>query len=242
MADADIPRSYQLRAKTDQVVQHHFDDAKPGKPLYLLIPGGLIAIASLVLIIYLAYAAFLDESMSQEQGIGLMLLLAPFYIGGVFLFSYGYELYDLRKALRLTAIIVFITVAAVVIVAVLFAVLGSLGKGSSSKSSSKSSSRSGGGGKAVAAVSPSSSGSGSSGGGGVAGGYFNPGPILFGGGTNTVTREIVHEVPVEPPKPVAVKCENCGRPYIPSETKFACPNCGAPATSAMIELSARGNA
>jgi len=32
-------------------------------------------------------------------------LLAPVYIGGVFLFSYGYELYDLPRALRLTAIL-----------------------------------------------------------------------------------------------------------------------------------------
>lgn len=240
MADMATPRSYQVRARTDQVVQHHYDDSKPGKPLYLLIPGGLIALASLALIVYLAYASFLDQSMDSGQGILLILLLAPFYIGGVFLFSYGYELYDLGKAVRLTAIIVFITVAAVVIVAVLFAVLGSLGKGSSSSSkSSSSSSSSKSSSSAGGSTSSSSSGSGG-GGGGYGGGYFNPGPIFVGGGTNTVTREVVHEVPVEPPKPVAVKCANCGRPYIPSETKFACPNCGAPATKEMIDLSMQG--
>jgi hypothetical protein len=40
-------------------------------------------------------------------------LLAPFYVGGVFLFSYGYELYNVPRAIRLTAIIVFVTLAAV---------------------------------------------------------------------------------------------------------------------------------
>jgi hypothetical protein len=38
-------------------------------------------------------------------------------VGGVFLFSYGYELYNIPRAIRLTAIIVFLTVASVVIVA-----------------------------------------------------------------------------------------------------------------------------
>jgi len=63
-----------------------------------------------------------------------MLLLAPFHIGGVFLFRYGYELYDLPRALRDTAIIVFITVATVVSIAVLFVVLGAMGEGKSGSS------------------------------------------------------------------------------------------------------------
>lgn len=42
--------------------------------------------------------------MSQNEGLTLMAILAPFYIGGVFLFSYGYELYNVPKALRLTAL------------------------------------------------------------------------------------------------------------------------------------------
>lgn len=50
---------FNVRAKTRQVIDHHYDDEKPGKPLYLLIPGGLIALASLALIIYLADLTFL---------------------------------------------------------------------------------------------------------------------------------------------------------------------------------------
>ncbi|MDE3090497.1 MAG: hypothetical protein KGJ80_14035 [Chloroflexota bacterium] len=210
-----------IRAKTNQVVDHHYDDAKPGKPLYLLIPGGLIALAALAMEIFIAYETWLNEAIPQGTGLLLMLLLAPFYIGGVFLFSYGYELYDIPRALRDTAIIVFITVAAVVIIAVLFVVLGSLGEGKSSSSSSRGSSKS------------SSSGSGGSGGGsggGISSGgsFSNIGPIFLGGigPTQTVTREVVREVPVAPPKPQPITCPYCGRAYVPAENKYACPNCG----------------
>jgi len=41
------PGTLDVRARTRQVVDHHHDDDKPGKPLYLLIPGGLVALASL---------------------------------------------------------------------------------------------------------------------------------------------------------------------------------------------------
>src|SRR5690606_310741 len=134
-------KARQVQAKTHEVYEYDHDNAKPGKPLHILIPGGLIALATLGLIILIGYLTWIDESLSQELGILLCLILAPFYVGGVFLFSYGYELYDIPRALRLTAIIVFLTLASVVIIAVLFAVLGNMKGGSNSSSkSSKSSS------------------------------------------------------------------------------------------------------
>ncbi len=211
-------RPFQVRAKTNQVVDYHYDDSKPGKPLYLLIPGGIIALASLALIIFIAFRTWFEGGISQTTGLGLMLLLAPLYVGGVFLFSYGYELYDVPKALRLTAIIVFISLASVVILAVLFALLS--GKDSKSSSSSSSSSRS-----------SSSGGRGS--------GFFDGlGSIYIntGSSTRTVTHEVIREVPVadpatsarvEPSQPQPIKCPYCGRSYIPAETKYACPSCGA---------------
>jgi hypothetical protein len=69
----------------------------------------LIALATLALIVFIGYLTFLEETLNQDLGIILMLVLAPFYVGGVFLFSYGYELYDIPRAIRLTAIIVFVT-------------------------------------------------------------------------------------------------------------------------------------
>ena len=128
-------RARQVGAKTHEVVEYDRDDSLPGKPLHILIPGGLIALASLAVIVFVIYQTWFENRLDQSTGIILLVILAPFYIGGVFLFSYGYELYNIPRALRLTAIIVFVTVGFVVIVAVLFFVLSS-GKsdfGSSSK-------------------------------------------------------------------------------------------------------------
>lgn len=180
-----------------------------------MIPGGLVALASLALIIYLAYLTFWQVDLSQNEGLTLMVILAPFYIGGVFLFSYGYELYNLPKALRLTAIAVFLTLAAVIIVAVLLVALGATGDNRESRSSRSSRSRSA-----------------SSGGGSGWGGLW-PWPIFlggFGGPQQTVTREVIREVPAAPAAPLPpqpVQCPYCGSSYLPAENNFTCPNCGA---------------
>jgi uncharacterized membrane protein YgcG len=221
-------RARQVGNKTNEVVQYHRDDAKPGKPLNLLIPGGLIALASLALIIFIAYRVWLAGDYEQSAGINLILLLSPFYVGGVFLFSYGYELYNIPRALRLTAIIVFVTLAAVVIVAVLFALAGnSSGKSSSSSSKSKSSSS-----QAKSSSSRSFSSSGHN--------YGGSAIFLGGGGSsNTVeTREVTKEVVKEVPKePMPITCPFCSRSYTPAENNFICPSCGAATPRELIEES-----
>ena len=128
-----------IRAKTQEVVDHHHDDSTPGKPIYLLIAGGTVALPSLALIFWIAYQTWYTQDMSFANAQPMLMLLVPFYIGGVFLFSYGYELYDVAKALKLTAIVVFVSLAAVVIVAVLFALIAGGAKSSGSSSSSTSS-------------------------------------------------------------------------------------------------------
>src|SRR5215216_486484 len=132
-------RAREVGAKTQEVVAYDHDESLPGKPLHILIPGGLVALASLGVIILVAYLTWFKGELDQGTGLLLIGLLAPFYVGGVFLFSYGYELYNIPRALRLTAIIVFLTVAAVVIVAVLFFLLASGGKMPESSSKRKSS-------------------------------------------------------------------------------------------------------
>ncbi len=130
-------RARQVGAKTQEVVAYDHDESLPGKPLHILVPGGLVALASLAVIILIGYRWF-NGGLNSETALRLVGILSPFYVGGVFLFSYGYELYNIPRAIRLTAIIVFVTVAAVVIVAVLFLLAGS-GKdlpGSSSKKES----------------------------------------------------------------------------------------------------------
>lgn len=249
MATSDY-KARQVRAKTNEVFDYDQDDEKPGKPLHILIPGGLIALAVLGLILFIAYLTWFDGSLEQNTGTFLCLLLSPFYVGGVFLFSYGYELYNIPRAIRLTAIIVFVTLAAVVIVAVLFFLLGNM-KGGSSSSSSKSSSRS----KSSSSKSGSSKGvlggalagglsqksSNSSGGPSSSGGHYHSGGPVFIGGTGRtrvetreVTKEVVKEVPKEP---MPVECPFCKRSYKPVEHNFICPSCGAATPKELIEES-----
>ena len=246
-------KARQVRAKTAEVYEYDHDDEKPGKPLHILIPGGLIALATLALIIFIGYQTWLEENISQNLGLTLIIILAPFYVGGVFLFSYGYELYNLPRALRLTAIIVFVTLASVVIIAVLFLALGNMKGGSGSSSKSKSSSKSsssskpsakssdlggaflGAAGGAGKRSSSSSSGSGSSHSRGIGGGNIFIGGL---GGTRVETREVTRDVIKEVPKePMPITCPFCTRSYIPVEHKYICPSCGAATPRDMIEES-----
>lgn len=223
-------RARQVGAKTQEVIDYDHDDALPGKPLHILIPGGLIALAVLGTIILVAYLTWFEEQLNQTTGLVLISILFPFYVGGVFLFSYGYELYNIPRALRLTAIIVFLTVAAVVIVAVLFFVLGAGGKNSSSRSSK---SKSSGGGSAKPKAKTTSSSGGSS--------FPNIGNVVVLGGsgrthTREVTREVVKEVEV-PVAPRSVDCPFCRRSYVPADQNYACPACGAATPKELIEES-----
>lgn len=237
-------KARQVRAKTNEVFEYDHDDEKPGKPLHILIPGGLIALATLALIIFIGYQTWFEENLAQEIGTVLCLILAPFYVGGVFLFSYGYELYNIPRAIRLTAIIVFVTLAAVVIVAVLFFLLGNSkgGSNSSSKSSKSSSSSkpsakmSGVKGAAIGGAMANRSSSSSSSG----GSHHSSSPIFFGSGgttrveTREVTKEVVKEVPKEP---MPITCPFCSRSYIPVEHNYLCPSCGAATPKELIEES-----
>ena len=256
-------RARQVRAKTNEVFQYDRDDEKPGKPLALLIPGGLIALATLALIVFIAYQTWFEENLAQSIGSILIGILSPFYVGGVFLFSYGYELYNLKRALRLTAIIVFVTLASVVILAVLFFLLGEI-KGGSSSSSSSGSSKSGKSSSRSSSASSSkpaySARSGNTGGIiGAAGAMMNKtssdssstgnsstnyssGHVFIGGGTRVETREVTKEVVKEVPKePMPITCPFCSRSYIPVEHKFVCPGCGAATPRDLIEESQEPN-
>lgn len=250
MATSDY-KARQVRAKTQEVIDYDHDEEKPGKPLHIMIPGGLIALGALAMIIFVAYLTWVDERIAQNVGTLLCLILAPFYVGGVFLFSYGYELYNIPRAIRLTAIIVFVTVAAVVILAVLAFALGSLG---GSKSSSKSS-RSGSSSRSMSASNKMTGDMKGAFGGAAAGGLaqkasnssssgrnFGSGPIIIGGlgggGTRVETREVTKEVVKEVPKePMPITCPFCSRSYVPIEQNYICPSCGAATPKELIEES-----
>lgn len=223
-------RARQIGAKTHEVVEYDHDESKPGKPLHVLIPGGLVALASLAVIVLVAYLTWVEGQVEQGTGLVLIGILFPFYVGGVFLFSYGYELYNVPRAIRLTAIIVFLTVAAVVIVAVLFVVLAGGGK-----LPEKSKSSSGGGSKVKANIAPTSSSSPTR-----SSGMPNLGNVVVLGnmGRSTHTREVITEKKVEVPvAPRAIDCPYCRRSYVPAEQDYACPACGAATPKELIEES-----
>ena len=251
MATSDY-KARQVRAKTSEVLEYENNDEKPGKPLHILIPGGLIALGTLALIVFIAYLTWFDDSLADSTGTFLCLILSPFYVGGVFLFSYGYELYNIPRAIRLTAIIVFVTLASVVIIAVLFFLLGNMkgggsSSGSNNNSRSKSSSRSskpsgsGLGGAVLGGMMGSSSSNSSSSSSSSSGGhYHSSGPVFIGGlgGTRVETREVTKEVIKEVPKePMPVTCPFCTRSYIPVEHNYVCPSCGAATPKDLIEES-----
>lgn len=218
-------RAREVAAKTHEVYEYDHNESKPGKPLHIMVPGGFVALATLGVIILVAYLTWFEEQLAQGTGLLLIGLLFPFYVGGVFLFSYGYELYNIPRALRLTAIIVFVTLAAVVIVAVLFFVLGE-SKGNS-RSSGRSRSSSGGSKTSQSSTSSSS-------------GWGAGDLVILGGGGRTHTREVTKEVVKEVEVPVAprsINCPNCNRAYVPAEEKYICPSCGAPTPQELIEES-----
>lgn len=244
-------KARQIRAKTNEVIEYDHDEEKPGKPLHVLIPGGLIALATLGLIVLVIYLTWFEGRLQEPLGITLSLILAPFYVGGVFLFSYGYELYNIPRAIRLTAIIVFVTLAAVVILAVLALVLMAMGnsKGGFSSSRSKSSktstsSKTSSMGQVLTGIAGAGAkktgGSSSSSGGSYSGGHVHrSGPIFIGGNpgrveTREVTKEVIKEVPKEP---MPITCPFCERSYIPVEHKYVCPSCGAATPKELIEES-----
>ncbi len=143
LAYAPTIPSHKISARSQEVVDYHYDDSKPGKPLRWLIPGGLVAIASFIGLGLVGYGVWVEGGVSSSEGrLWIALLLVP-YFGGLYIFCYGYELYDVGRAIKWTLII---GVAGILILAVGIAVLAALSKVKfSSRSSSSSSSSSSGG-------------------------------------------------------------------------------------------------
>ncbi|MDX1377711.1 MAG: hypothetical protein R3307_02590 [Anaerolineales bacterium] len=48
-------RARQVGAKTNEVIEYDHDESKPGKPLHILIPGGLVALGALAAIVLVIY-------------------------------------------------------------------------------------------------------------------------------------------------------------------------------------------
>mgnify|MGYP003492808993 CR=1 FL=1 len=65
-------RARQVAAKTHEVVEYDHDDSKPGKPLHIMIPGGLVALGALGTIILIAYLTWFETRLDQSTALVLI--------------------------------------------------------------------------------------------------------------------------------------------------------------------------
>src|SRR6266545_5295940 len=110
------PTDLQVVAKTRDLLAYHEDPEQEGRPLILLMSGAGIALLCLMFIGVLSFRSFYEHRVDANQAYFGISLLFCFYVLGVFLFCYAYELYDMPKALRLTIIAAFISLVFLVLV------------------------------------------------------------------------------------------------------------------------------
>ena len=97
-------------SRTRNVLAYDRDPELPGRPVSLLLGGAIVAMVSLALLGALAYRTwYLHEVDTDRAWYGVSFLFV-IYVFGVFVFSYAYALYDIGKAVRLTAIVAFVSV------------------------------------------------------------------------------------------------------------------------------------
>ncbi len=132
-----------LAGRSAALVDHHADTSNPDKPLYLLIPGGAIAILALL---YAIYSAFLGIVIGTPAAAAWLRVIAAslVYLGGLFVFSYGYELYNAHNALRMTLKLGLVGLAVLFIAIVIFLIIAAIFKDSDGDLSLDSGSSSGG--------------------------------------------------------------------------------------------------
>jgi len=94
-----------IPAKGREVVAHHFAPQCPGRPLYLMIPGGVAAVVAGFWIFFLAKAVWVDHLRSADAARPQLIALLAVYFAGLAIFSYAYELYNWRRAVWLTLIL-----------------------------------------------------------------------------------------------------------------------------------------
>lgn len=200
MGTSTTTPSHRVIARSREVTSYHRDDEKPGKPLYLLIPGGAIAGGACIGMAIYGYSGWVSKSILPGEAIRWIAMLLVPYFGGLLMFSYGYELYDWPKAIKLALIAGLVGLAVLLILVAIAAALAALSRGSAKGGGSKSSSK------------RSSRGSFKASSGGSWFSIHTP-DSLFGSGTEGST----------PGPNTLATCPTCGQP-LPS-IDAPCPNC-----------------
>jgi hypothetical protein len=123
------PSDFQVSAKTRNVVAYHEDPEREGRPLLLMMCGAGIALLCLMFIGVLCFRTFYEHRIDTNNAYFGISLLFCFYVLGVFLFCYAYELYDMPKALRLTIFAAFVSLVFLVLVIVSLSTLAKMKDG-----------------------------------------------------------------------------------------------------------------
>jgi hypothetical protein len=110
----------QVLERTRAAVEYQRDPERPGRPIGLMLAGTAVAMLAAVLCARLAYQIWYAHIVDPDYGIYGISLLFAFFVLGAYLFSYGFELYDGQKALRLTIVL---AISGVIALAVMIAVL-----------------------------------------------------------------------------------------------------------------------
>jgi hypothetical protein len=202
----DAAPEYNFLARTRAVAGYQADMEKPGRPLDLLIGGGVLASVSLILIGGIGYRTWYQGTMTTDWAYGAIGLLFVIYTFGVFLFAYGYELYDVAKALRLTLIVALLSVAAIFLFAVLVAALSKL-KGGSGGDVEESSIH-----------------------GGLLRAIGSMAEDRIDDGRRRQEPDDDDDALVM--KPFVVSCQACGETFTPAPPRAVCPGCGRSALAA----------
>ncbi len=111
----------EIWSKVRSVLDYDADPARPGRPLMVLLGGASLALLALSFIVMAIYRTWVLEENSPQSAYPTLSLLFLAHMAGVYLFAYGYELYDRAKALRLTLVISVVSFGA--ITAVLAAIM-----------------------------------------------------------------------------------------------------------------------
>lgn len=103
-------------SKTRRMLEYDADPDTPGRPLMMLLGGASLAFLALAFIAMAAYRTWVLEENSPNRAFMTISLLFVIHAIGVYVFAYGYELYDHGKALRLTVMITLVSFGAIVAV------------------------------------------------------------------------------------------------------------------------------
>ena len=190
----------EIWSKTRRVLDYDADPETSGRPLMVLLGGATLALLALAFMIMVAYRTWsLEENGANRAYVSLSLLFAVHTIG-VYLFAYGYELYDRNRALRLTAMIALVSFGAIAafIAAILLMMRARdvATTGASLLSLDET--------PLLA---------------GEAGAFFPMSAPL----TPSLGR---FEKPAETPQPFAITCIGCQRDFEPAPPRAVCPHCG----------------